>query len=98
MTESIELINPLLGLEPYVLLEFRQGDEGEDDLRINLRAGGGMESNDDIAMALLMALTNLPSLGPFGEALDQIAESHPEAITLLREELGIPATEAEVAA
>jgi hypothetical protein len=84
---SIELNFPTLGVEPFVLLEFRKGDE--DDLRIGLRAGGGIGSNDDIAVALLMALSNLPTLGPFGEALDRVAAIYPEAIALLRDELGL---------
>jgi hypothetical protein len=57
---EIELTQAILGLEPYVLLTLVMGDEGPDDLRLKVNAGGGITSTDDIRSALMMALESLP--------------------------------------
>ncbi len=101
--QTITLIQPMLGMEPYVLLEFRIGDEGPDDLRVGVRAGGGV---DDVGAALLMALTNLPGNGgPLGDLLAEIETEYQHerlsptemnrrdgvlyAIARIRDELGL---------
>jgi hypothetical protein len=48
-----------LGTEPYVLLTAALGDDGPDDLRIIVRAGGGVTSMDDTREMLLMALPEM---------------------------------------
>lgn len=55
-TESVQVTQHLLGLEPYVLLTFRNGGEGPDDLRIGIEFGGGV---DDVRTALLLTLAQL---------------------------------------
>ena len=62
---DIELTQAILGLTPYVLMEFVMGDEGDEDLRIKVNAGGGISTPEDIKAALEMALAN------FSEAVPQ---------------------------
>jgi hypothetical protein len=59
--QTVEMINPMLGLEPFVLVEFRQGDDGE--MRLALRYGGGVDSAEDAGSTLWLALTQLPDWG-----------------------------------
>jgi hypothetical protein len=54
MTDSVHLINATLGLDPFVLLELGTDDDGDTSLK--LKAGGGIESNDEITFTLLTAL------------------------------------------
>ena len=67
-TESITLTQHVLGLQPYVLLRLRMGDEGPDDLRIAVEYGGGVE---DPRSPLLLALSEM---GPLSQdELDMLA-------------------------
>lgn len=61
--EEIELKQVILGLEPYVLLTFFDGGEGENDLRIKVSVGGGIGSVHELRSALEMALETLPEPG-----------------------------------
>lgn len=58
--EVVNLIRPTLGFAPYVLIEFKTGPDGDDDLRADLSAGGGIASTEDMRSALQLALDNLP--------------------------------------
>ncbi len=64
MPVTIELQQVLLGLKPYVLIEFFKGDEGDDDLRASVRAGGGVSTVSEIREALTLALESLPTEEP----------------------------------
>lgn len=55
-----ELVHAALGLRPYVLIEYKMGPDGDDDLRAVLNAGGGISSVADIRDALTLALDGLP--------------------------------------
>jgi hypothetical protein len=74
---AIQLLQVTLGLKPYVLVEFHNGEEGDDDLRATIQAGGGPDSTDDIRSALMLALANLPDVtdmsdDELGAAIDAI--------------------------
>jgi hypothetical protein len=74
---TIQLLEVILGMKPYVLVEFHDGGEGDDDLRATVRAGGGPESTDDIRAALVLTLASLPDVTPMspdelGAAVDAI--------------------------
>jgi hypothetical protein len=56
---TFELTQVMLGMEPYVLLRFRLGDEGDDDLRMIIDAGGGV-TQGDLRDVLEAALESLP--------------------------------------
>ncbi len=74
MSEDISLHG--LGLQPYVLLTTYRGDEGDDDHRIGVEFGGGLEN---LADARLVMLTALPSLGVTAGELAAVAEEIPHA-------------------
>jgi hypothetical protein len=67
MTQHIELLNPVLGLDPYVLLVFTDGGADDPDLTIKLNAGGGITTKSDIRAALTMALESLDEGAAEGE-------------------------------
>lgn len=50
----------LYEMEPYVLLIYRNGDEGDDDLRCSISAGGGISTEEEIGAALRLAVSSLP--------------------------------------
>lgn len=54
VTPAIELIQPLLGMNPYLLLEI-DGD-GDGDTVLRARGGGGIATPDQITLMLLMAV------------------------------------------
>lgn len=51
---EIELINVLLGLDPFILIEFSGSDD--DGLNLSLQYGGGPASADQAVALLLFAL------------------------------------------
>lgn len=55
-----ELVHAVLGLRPYVLIEFKLGPDGDDDLRVSLNAGGGIHTVAHIRETLTLALESLP--------------------------------------
>jgi hypothetical protein len=66
--ETITLVQHVLGLEPYVLLIMRQGDEGPDDLRLAISAGGGIDDEESIRQVLEAALEGFTGVaGAAGE-------------------------------
>lgn len=99
-TEKITLTDHLLGLRPYFLLEYKQGDEGPDDLRAVVEFGGGPESTEDAVSMLWLFLTTVENgMRPLTEIFDAL-ESDPlgdpnsqagveYAIERIREDLGM---------
>lgn len=55
MPEQIELIQAVLGLDPYVLIECKPDDDptNEAGFLLKIRAGGGVSSQDDLVTLLL---------------------------------------------
>ncbi|TDB90935.1 hypothetical protein E1264_03780 [Actinomadura sp. KC216] len=41
MNEEIQIIQPILGLKPFILLEF-SAEEGSEDIAIGVQFGGGI--------------------------------------------------------
>lgn len=70
--ETIELIQPTLGLRPFVLVEYFDGADGPDDLRADVQGGGGISTTEDIRVALSLALENLPDNARLKAALAAI--------------------------
>jgi hypothetical protein len=58
-SDWFELFQPILGMEPYVLL-IAQGDP--DDLSFRVKAGGGIKNTDEIRTALILALSCMAPL------------------------------------
>jgi len=61
VTPTIELIQPLLGATPYLLLEI-DGD-GDGDTVLRFRGGGGIATPDQITLMLLMAIEETTGVG-----------------------------------
>lgn len=59
MPEEITLINAMLGLSPYALIEVNADPESEAGFNLNVRAGGGVDSRDDLTSLLLIAIEEL---------------------------------------
>lgn len=57
--EKIALTHHMLGTRPFVLIQFKYGGEGDDDLRADLEFGGGITSTSDVRDALVMMLDSL---------------------------------------
>lgn len=74
-SQQITLTQHTLGLSPYVLVEFFDGGDGDDDLRANVSAGGGIGSVADIRSALDLALSSLPDHEPGSEAATSGSEA-----------------------
>lgn len=64
---SIEVNLFALGMRPYILIEYKLGPDGEDDLRFELNAGGGIANNDEVKRAMILALMELCAKGGHGE-------------------------------
>ncbi len=56
MPESIELITPVLGLQPFILIEAKPVNAGEDGFSLDVRAGGGVGTQDELATLLLLVI------------------------------------------
>lgn len=50
---DVELINPVLGLHPFVLIECEPADTNP-GFDMGVRAGGGVETKDEIIVLLLL--------------------------------------------
>ena len=74
MSETIELRQHVLGMEPYILLTLRLGGEGPDDLRIGVEYGGGV---DDPRVPLLLALSEMGPLAQ--EEIDMLTGADEES-------------------
>lgn len=90
-TETYEVSEVLLGFQPYLLIQFRTGDEGPEDLRAVVECGGGLEGMDDIGTTLAMVLSDLPeAANPLIAALDELAaeDGMAEPVRRVREAFG----------
>lgn len=58
---SIELITPVLGLNPYVLIECAPDDDQSNEAGFDLKvkAGGGIADNDEVICLLLLLVESL---------------------------------------
>jgi hypothetical protein len=88
---DIELIQTILGLRPYVLIE-ADTDPADGELVLKIEAGGG--AADMIGALPMMMLSQLPAdQNPITAAIGEyLAESpeHREAIAGFAEALGVP--------
>lgn len=84
MSESIELINPLLGMSPYVLLEAVTDADG--DFAIRIKSGGGIDAREHIIGFLLTATETITGVD-IGLYLEQI--------NITRQAAGLPLLEAD---
>jgi hypothetical protein len=66
----VRLQQHILGMEPYVLLTAFLGDDGEDDLRMNVEFGGGPDSMEEARGLVLLAL---PEMGLTSGELDTLS-------------------------
>lgn len=55
---DVELINPVLGTRPFVLIECEPGDT-DPGFDMGVRAGGGVETKDEIVVLLLLLVEQL---------------------------------------
>lgn len=74
VTETITLIQPILGMEPYTLITLEPASDGSGDPALMVQAGGGAEE-DPMAM-ILLAITELPpEKNHVAEMLRELADS-----------------------
>lgn len=59
MSGSIELIQPILGMEPYVLIQCRPDPESAAGFDMQVNAGGGIDSQDEMVCLLLLLVEQL---------------------------------------
>ena len=89
--QSIELRQHLLGMHPYVLVQFVRGAGGPEDITIRIEHGGEISDNE-VGPALWVAACHLPEgQNPVTESLDQLAATEPDlapAIERIREAWG----------
>lgn len=72
MPEQIQLIQPILGMEPFVLIELAPASDGSGDPALHVRYGGGVTA-DEVSYLPLLALTQSPPEGnPMAEMLRKI--------------------------
>lgn len=57
--ESIELINPWLGMDPYVLIQCKPDPDSPAGFDMAVKAGGGIGSQDELACLLLLVVEQL---------------------------------------
>jgi hypothetical protein len=92
MESTTSVTQHWLGLEPYVLLTFRKGDQGPDDMRAGIESGGGIENTEDVGTALAITLSGLDAqANPFDQDLTALAGEHPEyaeAVAAIRQRFG----------
>lgn len=93
---DIELIQPILGMQPYVLIE-ADLDPDDGELVLKVKAGGG-PSDAEIGYLPMMMLTQLPAeQNPLTMAIGEyLAEfpDHRDALEGFAEVLGLPMPEA----
>ncbi len=91
-SETIELIQPILGMQPYVLIE-AEAEDGELSLSVN--AGGGAQ--EDIGVLPYMFLSTLPAeQNPLTKGIADMRARHAEdreALSRFAEHMSIPMPE-----
>lgn len=90
-TETITLIQPILGMEPYILI-VADKDPADDELVLRINAGGG--AAEEIGVLPFMLISQLPAdKNPITQGIADLLDDHPgdaEAMVRLTEYLGIP--------
>lgn len=76
MPDRIELINPILGMQPYVLIE-ADTDPDDGELVLNVRSGGGAAEQIG-ALPMLMVTSLAAADNPLVEAATMALANHPE--------------------
>jgi hypothetical protein len=74
---KVVLEHVILGLRPYVLIELKPDPSGGDDPEYALTAAGGIETQYDMMMVLLLALSGVTGTPP--EAIAASLVSPPES-------------------
>lgn len=76
-TDRIELIQPILGMKPYVLIEAHI-DPADSELVLQVQAGGGAE--EQVSALPFMLVAQLPAGdNPITEGIAQLLRENPEA-------------------
>lgn len=57
--EVIELFQPILGMDPYVLIECKPDQDSPAGFDMKVKAGGGIASQDEMVCLLLLLVENL---------------------------------------
>lgn len=91
-TETIELIQPILGMNPYVLIE---AEKDPDDGELVLRArAGALPDAKDIGVLPMLLITELPAeSNPLTKAIAEHLADHPDhrdALASFAEALNVP--------
>lgn len=67
MPQTVSLINPVLGLDPFILIECPAGSaasDGEAAFDVKIRAGGGLDSTDEMVALLLLVVESITGVDP----------------------------------
>lgn len=93
-TETIELIQPILGMTPYVLIEAEKDGDGELVLKVK---AGRLPDAKDVGTLPMLLITELPAeSNPLTDAIREHLTEHPdhrEALASFAEGLNIPMPE-----
>lgn len=92
--ESIELLQPILGMQPYVLIE-AGADPADGELVLKVNAGGGAKDVGTLPMLLLMELA--ADQNPLTMAIREHLADHPgdrEALARFADTISVPMPEA----
>lgn len=88
----VEITQHWLGMEPYVLIQLKLGDEGPEDVRARIERGGGVDTMSEVGSVLAMALSGLDDDdNPLAHELTDLVTEHPEhaaVVAMIRERLG----------
>ena len=63
-SQSTELIQPILGMDPYVLIECLPDPDSPTGFDMQVKAGGGIESHDELALLFLLLVESLTGVAP----------------------------------
>lgn len=81
MSKRIKLINAVLGMQPFVLIEYGPDPTDDQALSINLQYGGGAANSDQALLMLLHVV---------GELTETPADDYLEQIDRVRAGKGLP--------
>lgn len=56
---DVTLHSPVLGLKPYVVIEYQADKEEPGAIKANIQFGGGIDSQEELSAALLLVLNEL---------------------------------------
>lgn len=90
--QTIELSQPILGMDPYVLIE-AVADPADGELVLKIKAGGGVTQDEIGALPFLMITTLPTEQNPITAAITEHLDDRPEhreALTAFADALGVP--------